>query len=89
MPHQLDGSARSDQRTPRTAHSGTGRPTDTQAGPVVHVVVRGETLAGVARTTLGTADRWPQIYELNKAVIGPDPTRITPGQRLTLPSATP
>lgn len=59
-----------------------------------HVVeVRpGDTLWSLARRTLPpdapTADvarRWPAIHALNRAVIGPDPDLIRPGQRLRLP----
>ena len=29
---------------------------------------------------------WPRVYALNRAVIGPDPAVIEPGQRLRLPA---
>lgn len=52
----------------------------------------GDTLWALARRTLppGATDaavdrRWPQIHALNRAVIGPDPDLIQPGQRLRLP----
>ena len=38
-------------------------------------------LAQVAQT----AAAWPDLYALNRDVIGPDPDVIEPGQRLLLP----
>lgn len=57
------------------------------------VVVRdGESLWSIAADRLpadaGNAEvaaAWQAIYALNRDVIGPDPDRIEPGQRLTLP----
>ncbi len=48
-----------------------------------YTVVRGDTLSGIA-ARLGIAD-WRRLYEVNRAVIGPDPDRIFPGQVLVLP----
>ncbi len=31
--------------------------------------------------------KWPEIYDLNKAVIGNNPALILPGQQLTIPAA--
>jgi hypothetical protein len=68
-------------------------------GPLGVVVVRpGDTLWSIAATDL--ADRgatespapadvaayWPRVYALNRAVVGPDPAVIEPGQRLRLPA---
>ena len=58
----------------------------------VHVVVRtGDTLWALAAHDLGPraadrqiTDRWHRIYATNRAVIGPDPDLILPGQVLTL-----
>jgi cell wall-associated NlpC family hydrolase len=49
-----------------------------------HTVVRGETLDAIAR---GAAIKggWPELYRANRAVVGGDPDRIFPGQRLRLP----
>jgi nucleoid-associated protein YgaU len=33
------------------------------------------------------AKRWPQWYAANRAVIGPDPDLILPGQALRIPAA--
>jgi nucleoid-associated protein YgaU len=50
----------------------------------VHVVQRGDTLSGIAEHRLGDADRWPEIFELNRELVD-DPDRIFPDQVLTLP----
>ncbi len=39
----------------------------------------------IAKNQLGDAKRWPEIYELNKAIIGANPNLIHPGQKLVLP----
>lgn len=60
-------------------------------GPTV-VVADGDTLWDIASRTLGprasparVATEWPRWYAANRAVIGPDPSRIRPGQRLAPP----
>lgn len=58
-----------------------------------HVVVRpGDTLWSIAATDLGpgasdtaVAARWRQVYDANRAVLGPDPDLVVPGQHLALP----
>jgi nucleoid-associated protein YgaU len=52
--------------------------------PRLHTVVRGDTLSGIAAAKLGNANRWPEIVELNRAIIT-NPDRIIPGQVLILP----
>jgi nucleoid-associated protein YgaU len=53
-----------------------------------YTVRSGDTLSGIAQRQLGDADRWPEIFALNRGVIR-DPGRISPGQVLVLPGATP
>jgi hypothetical protein len=36
---------------------------------------------------LGDGAKWPEIYDLNKSVIGNNPALILPGQQLTIPAA--
>jgi nucleoid-associated protein YgaU len=50
----------------------------------VYLVQREDTLSEIAEQQLGDANRWPDIHELNGALIS-DPDRISPGQVLTLP----
>ncbi len=52
----------------------------------VYVVQSGDTLSEIAAAQLGQADRWSEIFELNRALIN-DPNKISPGQVLTLPGA--
>ena len=60
--------------------------------PDTVVVQAGDTLWDLARRHLGhhaadalVAQRWQEIYALNRAVVGPDPDLIRPAQRLRLP----
>lgn len=55
-------------------------------------VVAGDTLWDLAAAQLGSlatdaecAELWPQWYELNQSVIGPEPDRLLPGQILRVP----
>ena len=64
--------------------------------PRQHVVRQGESLWAVAAAELGpeasdaaVADRWPQWYAANNAVVGPDPGLLRPGQVLRAPSRLP
>lgn len=49
-----------------------------------HVVRGGETLDGIARKR-GVRGGWRALYEANRTVIGPQPTRLQVGLFLTLP----
>jgi nucleoid-associated protein YgaU len=56
------------------------------------VVVRGDTLWDIAARALGAgatperiAAEWPRWYAANRAVVGADPDRVLPGQRLVPP----
>lgn len=52
--------------------------------PATYLVRQGDTLSGIG-ARLGIP--WPVIYADNRAVIGPDPDLIKPGERLILPHA--
>ncbi len=54
--------------------------------PTVHEVVSGDTLSAIALKYYGNAALWPKIYEANKRVIGDDPGKIFPGQKLDIPA---
>jgi nucleoid-associated protein YgaU len=58
------------------------------AAPRTYKVRKGDTLSGIAAKQLGKADRWPEIFVLNRAKIR-HRDRLTPGQVLTLPGTTP
>jgi LysM domain len=53
----------------------------------VYVVEQGDTLFSIATSQLGDGSKWPEIYDLNKSIIGNNPALILPGQRLTIPAA--
>lgn len=50
-----------------------------------YVVQPGDNLSAIAERTYGDANRWHDIYNANKNVIGGNPDLIHPGQVLTLP----
>ena len=51
-----------------------------------YTVDSGDNLSNIAKQELGDANRWREIYELNKDVIGKNPDLIQPGMELKLPS---
>lgn len=57
------------------------------APPRTYTVRRGDSLWLIAKRFLGSGNRWREIYNLNRNVIGRDPNKIYPGQVLRLPPA--
>jgi LysM repeat protein len=53
-----------------------------------YTVRPGDTLSGIARQQLGDANRWPEIFVLNRSIIS-HRDRISPGQVFALPGPTP
>ena len=49
------------------------------------VVVLGDTLSGLAAKHYGTVKYWPLLWDANRNVVGPNPNRISPGMRLSVP----
>jgi DNA-binding SARP family transcriptional activator/nucleoid-associated protein YgaU len=68
-------------------------PGGTAATATRHEVRAGESLSTIAAKELGDADRWPELWELNRGRSQPDgeslavPNHIEPGWALTLPGA--
>jgi nucleoid-associated protein YgaU len=58
------------------------------AAPQTYKVKKGDTLSSIAKAKLGDAKRWPELFVLNRAKIR-HRDRLTVGQVLTLPGATP
>lgn len=56
-------------------------------GGSIYIVKKGDTLQKIAREQLGAANRYQEIYEANKDVIGPNPAHIMPGMKLVIPKA--
>jgi nucleoid-associated protein YgaU len=75
----------------QSGHSTTAKvPTPAPAPPPrTYTVAKGDSLWAIAKKQLGQGNRWTEIYEKNRAVIGDNPDLIKPGQVLTLPDATP
>ncbi|MGN7356782.1 LysM peptidoglycan-binding domain-containing protein [Paenibacillus sp. SAF-054] len=65
--------------------TGDYRP-DTKTPPAFYIVVPNDTLWKIAQRTLGSGDRWKEIYAANEKVIGKNPNRMIPGQKLVIPS---
>lgn len=65
----------------------TPRPNPKPPAPKTYTVVRGDTLWKIAAkpNVLGNGNRWRELYEMNKSVIGKNPNLIYPGQKLRLP----
>jgi nucleoid-associated protein YgaU len=55
------------------------------AEPRVYIVEEDDYLSKIAKKVYGDAHRWPEIYEANKDIIGPDPNIIHGGQKLRIP----
>ena len=52
-----------------------------------YTVKSGDTLWAIAKKHLGSGNRWPEIYDKNRSVIGDNPDLIKPGQVLTIPES--
>lgn len=52
--------------------------------PRTHTVVKGDTLAGLAKRYYKSASQWPKIAEANKDIL-PDPTKMQVGMVLKIP----
>ncbi|MGG1612208.1 LysM peptidoglycan-binding domain-containing protein [Paenibacillus sp. FSL K6-2441] len=58
---------------------------DTKKPAKTYVVKSGDTLSKIAKLELGDSSKWQQIYNANQKMIGKDPNRIKPGQKLVMP----
>lgn len=52
--------------------------------PVFYTVQAGDSLSSIAKARLGSADRWRELYQLNRSVIGNNPSHLVVGEVLTL-----
>ncbi|MCZ2839778.1 polysaccharide deacetylase family protein [Modestobacter sp. VKM Ac-2985] len=62
---------------------GGGTPTPPAGGTTTYVVQPGDTLGSIAS---GYSATWQEIYQANRATIGPDPNLLQVGQQLTIPA---
>jgi hypothetical protein len=74
---QLDAKFKAFQQSRPGSGAGTG-------GNTV-VVAAGDTLSGLAAKYYGTVEYWPLLWDANRKVVGPNPNRISPGMRLSVP----
>jgi nucleoid-associated protein YgaU len=55
------------------------------AEPIFHTVQKGENLSVIAKATLGSANRYMEVFEANKPMLK-HPDKIYPGQVLRIPA---
>jgi nucleoid-associated protein YgaU len=67
-----------------TAVSSTSRPRPPV--PKTYVVKQGDSLWLIAKRFTGSGSRWQEMYQLNRAIIGPDPNKLKIGLVLRVPS---
>lgn len=65
--------------------SKSGSRTDLKKNSKTYTVKSGDSLSKIAKLELGRSSKWNEIYKLNAKIIGSDPNRITPGQKLVMP----
>lgn len=58
----------------------------TQRGSRTYTVRAGDTFYGIARDQLKDASRWRELFEMNKALVKGDATRLQVGQVIALPT---
>lgn len=67
------------------AASKSGSRTDLKKSSKTYTVKAGDSLSKIAKLELGNSSKWNEIYKLNTKIIGSDPNRIKPGQKLVMP----
>ncbi|MEK4361813.1 LysM peptidoglycan-binding domain-containing protein [Paenibacillus sp. FSL M8-0212] len=65
--------------------SKSGSRTDLKKNSKTYTVKSGDSLSKIAKLELGSSSKWNEIYKLNAKIIGSDPNRIKPGQKLVMP----
>lgn len=61
------------------------KPGANQSSRKVYVVRSGDSFYRIAQHQLGDANRWEELFNLNKGVVQGDPKRLRPGQKIILP----
>lgn len=69
-----------------SSQAGSERRTDVKPAAKTYTVKSGDSLWLIAKLAYGNGQRWKDIYELNKKLIGPSPDLIRPGQKLVMPA---
>lgn len=70
---------------PSTAAPGAAAARPENGRTSVYTVQSGDTLYAIAQRRLGHGNRWRELYEANRGVIGSDPQRLEAGMKLALP----
>lgn len=56
-------------------------------GGSTYTVQKGDSLSAIAKQHMGSANKWRELYDANREVIGDNPDKIFPGQELTIPAS--
>jgi len=59
----------------------------TTGGKRTYKVQPGDSFYRIAKNHLGNANRWKEVYDLNKSLVNNDPTLLKPGQMVILPDS--
>lgn len=68
----------------QAADAQPGGATPAAQAPLFHTVKKGETLSAIAKEYLGSANKYPAIFEANRPMLS-HPDKIYPGQTLRIP----
>lgn len=68
-----------------TATSSRSKSSKSKSKSKKYTVVKGDSLSKIAKKYYHDSSKWPKIYEANKKVIGKNPNKIYPGQKLVIP----
>ncbi len=72
-------------RTTRRTTTGGSTPAQ-PSGRRTYTVLPGDSFYAIARDQLGDAGRWKELFELNRELVGSEPTALRVGQVLVLPN---
>lgn len=71
--------------TTSTVVATSNRPSSPKVKTKTYKVVKGDSLWKIAKAQYGDGSKWSTIYNANKSVIGANPDKIKPGQKLVIP----
>lgn len=74
-----------DLKTPGKKASASNRPSSSKSQPTSYVVKPNDSLWKIAKAIYGDGSKKDKIYNANKSVIGKNPNKIKPGQKLVIP----
>lgn len=59
----------------------------TRGASRTYTVKSGDSFYKIAKNVLGDSSRWNELFELNRKLVGGDPKRLKPGQKVILPAS--